>query len=57
MNEATNIKINLMVTPTIWSYLEKLDNYSAYIRQLIENDLKPKSKPRNNVEKNKKLSI
>ena len=38
MNEPKNIKINLMVTPSIWKHLQKVDNYSAYVRKLIERD-------------------
>lgn len=40
MAEPINVKINLMVTPTIWKFLEAKENYSEYIRKLIEVDLK-----------------
>lgn len=47
MTEPKNIKINLMVTPSIWEYLQKVDNYSAYVRKLIENDRRKGNKKLN----------
>ena len=37
--KAKNIRINLSVTFPIWDYLRGLENYSDYIRKLIEKDM------------------
>jgi len=47
MNEPTNIRINLYVTSTIWRILQKKENYSDYIRNLIEIDLSKRNKKLN----------
>jgi len=39
MKEAKNVVINLKVTSTIFEYLQKLDNYSEYIRRLVEKEM------------------
>ena len=53
MSEPRNIKINVMVTQSIWDYLHKVDNYSNLIRELIERDIEIKKKRG----KNNKLSV
>lgn len=47
MPEPINLKINMMVTPTIWKYLLKKDNYSEYVRNLIEQDIKKQKRGKN----------
>ena len=52
MSEPINVKINLVVTPTIWGYLEGKKNYSDYIRKLIDEDIKKQVR-----KKNKRLNV
>jgi hypothetical protein len=45
--EPSNIKINVLVTQGIFDYLRSLDNYSAYIRKLIEIDREHQQRKKN----------
>lgn len=51
--EAKNIRINLYVTQTIWDILQTKENYSDYIRDLIDRDQEMKK----NRGKNSKLTL
>lgn len=42
MSESKVCLIGIRVTPTHWAYLNKKKNYSEYIRELIEADIKNK---------------
>ena len=53
MNEARNVVINLKVTSSIWDYLRKKENYSEFLRNLIDAEMR-REKHRG---KNKKLSV
>lgn len=33
-----------MVTPSMWTYLSGLDNYSEHIRKLIKKDMNPRNR-------------
>ena len=53
MKEATNIVINLKVTSSIWDYLREKENYSEFLRDLIDGEM-IREKQRG---KNKRLKV
>jgi len=53
MEEPINVVINLKVTSSIWDYLRKKENYSEFLRNLIDAEMRHEK----HRGKNKKLSV
>jgi len=53
MKEPTNVVINLKVTSSIWDYLRTKENYSEFLRNLIDAEMRHEK----HRGKNKKLSV